>query len=203
MDIAALADLLHETSEHHGVFEAAAPPHDWWDWYAAYMDARGAEGPRTKHPPPPGATWPRSSTSSGPLPEPLTQPNRRPRPPWTPSRTSPHSSLGLPCGSSADGQRPAPSTSTTSAPASSSGLTDSGRRTTLSSVGRRAWPEPGRIRRLPSSPPFARPTPRARASHAFQPPPGGALLMLAPLPHSTAPRRRSAATSVRRRRAGA
>ena len=21
-------------------FEAAAPPHDWWDWYAAYMDAR-------------------------------------------------------------------------------------------------------------------------------------------------------------------
>ena len=40
MDIAALADLLHETSEHHGVFESAAPPHDWWDWYAAYMDAR-------------------------------------------------------------------------------------------------------------------------------------------------------------------
>ena len=23
-----------------GAFEAAAPPHDWWDWYAAYMDAR-------------------------------------------------------------------------------------------------------------------------------------------------------------------
>jgi hypothetical protein len=42
MDIAALADLLHETSERHGVFEAAAPPHDWWDWYAAYMDARQA-----------------------------------------------------------------------------------------------------------------------------------------------------------------
>jgi hypothetical protein len=40
MDVAALADLLHETSEHHGVFEAAAPPHDWWDWYAAYMEAR-------------------------------------------------------------------------------------------------------------------------------------------------------------------
>jgi hypothetical protein len=39
-DIAALSDLLHETSERHGVFEAAAPPHDWWDWYAAYMDAR-------------------------------------------------------------------------------------------------------------------------------------------------------------------
>lgn len=40
MDVAPLADLLHETSEHHGVFEAAAPPHNWWDWYAAYMNAR-------------------------------------------------------------------------------------------------------------------------------------------------------------------
>jgi hypothetical protein len=40
MDVAALAQLLHETSEHHGAFEAVAPPHDWWDWYAAYMDAR-------------------------------------------------------------------------------------------------------------------------------------------------------------------
>jgi hypothetical protein len=40
MDIAALADLLHETSERHGAFEKVAPPHNWWDWYAAYMDAR-------------------------------------------------------------------------------------------------------------------------------------------------------------------
>jgi hypothetical protein len=40
MEIAALADLLHETSEQHGSFEAVAPPHDWWDWYAAYMHAR-------------------------------------------------------------------------------------------------------------------------------------------------------------------
>jgi len=40
VDIGALAQLLHETSEHHGSFEAVAPPHDWWDWYAAYMDAR-------------------------------------------------------------------------------------------------------------------------------------------------------------------
>jgi hypothetical protein len=40
MDVASLADLLHETAEHHGSFEAIAPPHDWWDWYAAYMDAR-------------------------------------------------------------------------------------------------------------------------------------------------------------------
>jgi hypothetical protein len=34
MDISALADLLHETSERHAKFEAVAPPHDWWDWYA-------------------------------------------------------------------------------------------------------------------------------------------------------------------------
>ena len=40
MDVAALADLLYETSERHGSFEAIAPPHHWWDWYAAYMDAR-------------------------------------------------------------------------------------------------------------------------------------------------------------------
>jgi len=35
-----LAELLHETSIRHGGFEAVAPPHDWWDWYAAYLDAR-------------------------------------------------------------------------------------------------------------------------------------------------------------------
>jgi hypothetical protein len=35
-----LADLLHETSLRHGQFEAITPPHDWWDWYAAYMTAR-------------------------------------------------------------------------------------------------------------------------------------------------------------------
>jgi len=36
-----LAQLLRETAMHHGSFEAVAPPHDWWDWYAAYMEARG------------------------------------------------------------------------------------------------------------------------------------------------------------------
>ena len=41
-EVAELADLLHETSERHGRFEAVAPPHDWWDWYAAYMHARQA-----------------------------------------------------------------------------------------------------------------------------------------------------------------
>jgi catechol 2,3-dioxygenase-like lactoylglutathione lyase family enzyme len=39
-DSGALADLLHETAIHHGAFEAVAPPHDWWDWYAAYASAR-------------------------------------------------------------------------------------------------------------------------------------------------------------------
>jgi len=38
--VASLAGLLHETAEHHDSFEAVAPPHDWWDWYAAYMNAR-------------------------------------------------------------------------------------------------------------------------------------------------------------------
>ena len=40
MDVADLSQLLLETSIRHGAFEAVAPPHDWWDWYAAYMDAR-------------------------------------------------------------------------------------------------------------------------------------------------------------------
>ena len=40
MDVADLAELLKETSLRHGAFEAVAPPHDWWDWYAAYLNAR-------------------------------------------------------------------------------------------------------------------------------------------------------------------
>ena len=39
-DSGALAQLLFETARRHGQFEAVAPPHDWWDWYGAYMDAR-------------------------------------------------------------------------------------------------------------------------------------------------------------------
>jgi hypothetical protein len=39
-DTSALANLLHETADHHAQFEAIAPKHDWWDWYAAYMTAR-------------------------------------------------------------------------------------------------------------------------------------------------------------------
>jgi len=40
VDVTLLAGLLRETAEHHGSFEAVAAPHDWWDWYAAYLDAR-------------------------------------------------------------------------------------------------------------------------------------------------------------------
>ena len=40
MDISDLAELLHETAEHHDPYEKSHQPHDWWDWYAAYMNAR-------------------------------------------------------------------------------------------------------------------------------------------------------------------
>ncbi|MGA2010023.1 MAG: bleomycin resistance protein [Solirubrobacteraceae bacterium] len=39
-EIENLASLLHETGDRHHSFEAAAGPHDWWDWYAAYVVAR-------------------------------------------------------------------------------------------------------------------------------------------------------------------
>ena len=39
-DPAPLAELLAETALPHGAFEALAAPHDWWDWYAAYLAAR-------------------------------------------------------------------------------------------------------------------------------------------------------------------
>ncbi|MGH3479131.1 MAG: hypothetical protein ACRDPQ_12645 [Nocardioidaceae bacterium] len=40
MDVGALAELIHEAAERHHAYEMVAPSHDWWDWYAAYMDAR-------------------------------------------------------------------------------------------------------------------------------------------------------------------
>ena len=40
MDVANLAELLYETAEHHDSFEKAAPAHDWWEWYAPYLNAR-------------------------------------------------------------------------------------------------------------------------------------------------------------------
>jgi len=40
MSVESLAQRLAETALHHGAFEAVAPPHDWWDWYAPYLNAR-------------------------------------------------------------------------------------------------------------------------------------------------------------------
>jgi hypothetical protein len=39
-DIATLAELLHETEEHHGDYERTHAEHHWWDWYASYLSAR-------------------------------------------------------------------------------------------------------------------------------------------------------------------
>jgi catechol 2,3-dioxygenase-like lactoylglutathione lyase family enzyme len=39
-DIGALAELLHETEQHHGNYEKTHAAHHWWDWYAPYFDAR-------------------------------------------------------------------------------------------------------------------------------------------------------------------
>ena len=35
-----LAQLLHETSEHHDPYEKTHAEHHWWDWYAPYLRAR-------------------------------------------------------------------------------------------------------------------------------------------------------------------
>ena len=40
MDIATLAELLHETEQHHGHYEKTHEAHHWWDWYAPYLSAR-------------------------------------------------------------------------------------------------------------------------------------------------------------------
>ena len=62
MDVASLADLLRETAEHHDPYEKTHAAHNWWDWYAAYINASmGAR--RTRQPRPPVGTWSRSSTS--------------------------------------------------------------------------------------------------------------------------------------------
>ena len=39
-DVATLAELLHETAEHHDQFEKTHAEHHWWDWYAPYLSAR-------------------------------------------------------------------------------------------------------------------------------------------------------------------
>ena len=40
VDVATLAELLHETEERHGQYERTHGEHRWWDWYAPYLSAR-------------------------------------------------------------------------------------------------------------------------------------------------------------------
>ena len=39
-EVASLAELLHETAEHHDHYEKTHAEHHWWDWYAPYLSAR-------------------------------------------------------------------------------------------------------------------------------------------------------------------
>lgn len=39
-DPVTLAELLHETAEHHDQYEKTHARHNWWDWYAQYLSAR-------------------------------------------------------------------------------------------------------------------------------------------------------------------
>jgi catechol 2,3-dioxygenase-like lactoylglutathione lyase family enzyme len=40
INVATLAELLHETEQHHGEYEKTHAKHNWWDWYAPYLNAR-------------------------------------------------------------------------------------------------------------------------------------------------------------------
>ena len=40
MNVATLAELLHETADHHGHYEKTHAEHHWWNWYAPYLSAR-------------------------------------------------------------------------------------------------------------------------------------------------------------------
>ena len=40
MTVPELAGLLHEAADRHDPYEKSHAPHNWWDWYAAYMNAR-------------------------------------------------------------------------------------------------------------------------------------------------------------------
>ena len=40
IDVATVAKLLRETSEHHDHYEKTHAEHHWWDWYASYFSAR-------------------------------------------------------------------------------------------------------------------------------------------------------------------
>ena len=39
-DVATVAELLHETEQHHGQYEKTHGKHNWWEWYAPYLSAR-------------------------------------------------------------------------------------------------------------------------------------------------------------------
>jgi hypothetical protein len=39
-NVGTLAELLHETEQHHGQYEKTHAEHHWWDWYAPYLSAR-------------------------------------------------------------------------------------------------------------------------------------------------------------------
>ena len=46
-NVATLAELLHETGEHHDRYEKTHAEHHWWDWYAPYLNARqNGESPK-------------------------------------------------------------------------------------------------------------------------------------------------------------
>ena len=40
IDVPSLRELLRETAEHHDEYEKTHPKHNWWDWYAPYINAR-------------------------------------------------------------------------------------------------------------------------------------------------------------------
>jgi hypothetical protein len=40
MVVRKIAQLLIETAKNNGAFDVIAPTDDWWNWYAAYSDAR-------------------------------------------------------------------------------------------------------------------------------------------------------------------
>src|SRR6478672_4958908 len=62
-DVATLAELLHETEQHHGPYEKTHGEHNWWDWYAPYLGARqNGSSPKEAAAAAASATWERSST---------------------------------------------------------------------------------------------------------------------------------------------
>ena len=60
MDVATFAELLCETAQHHDHYEKTHPKHNWWDWYAPYLNARQNGSPPDEAAPLPIATWSRS-----------------------------------------------------------------------------------------------------------------------------------------------